>query len=215
MKISNGFQWVQAVVCVALASLVPAGCDSGTGDSSELDNYFANHPYVLDPRSDGGNVVTLTPASAVVNTVGGKAVFAFNGGTAPYSWDVSDPSVGTVSGSGAQGVYTALAVGNNNVIAYDHFGHAALATISGSSSSSALSISSSAATLAADGMLAVITVTGGVPPYSWSLTDNSNGAFPDAPAGATAVYKRLHAGDNAVTVADSAGAHASVVIKQP
>lgn len=200
-----------------LASLSLTGCDSGTGDTSELDNYFANHPYVSDPRT-GGSVVALTPDSAVLNTVGAQAVFAFNGGTPPYTWDVADSSKGSVSGSGAQGVYTVIAVGANNVIAYDRDGHAAIATISGSaggSSGAALSIGASPTTLASDGMLSVVTVSGGVPPYAWSLTDNSVGSFPDAPSGATAVYKRLHAGDNAVSVTDSTGTKVSVIINQP
>ncbi|MEI8350716.1 MAG: hypothetical protein WCG36_00240 [bacterium] len=209
--------WLGALGLFVLTSLILTGCDSGTGDTSELDNYFANHPYVSDPRT-GGSVVALTPASAELDTVGAQAVFAFNGGTAPYTWDVADASKGSVSGSGAQGVYTVIAVGANNVIAYDRDGHAAIATISGSaggSSGAALSIGASPSTLASDGMLAVVTAAGGVPPYAWSLTDNSVGSFPDAPSGSTAVYKRLHSGDNAVSVTDSLGNKVSVVINQP
>lgn len=200
-----------------LASLILAGCDSGTGDTSELDNFFANHPYVSDPRT-GGSVVALTPESVELNTVGAQAVFAFNGGTAPYTWDVADSSKGSVSGSGAQGVYTVIAVGANNVIAYDRDGHAAIATINGSaggSSGEALSIGASPSKLETDGALSVVTVSGGIPPYAWSLTDNSVGSFPDAPSGETAVYKRLHAGDNAVSVTDSTGTKVSVIINQP
>ena len=212
-------KWVFAMGMAALASMLPVGCDSGTGDDSELDNYFANHPYVSDPRDGGSGVVSITPDSAVVNTVGGRAVFAFNGGTAPYTWDVADSSKGTVSGSGAQGVYTATVVGNNDVIAYDREGRAAIAKITGSSGGSSggdLAISASPSTLDSYGSMAVIKATGGVEPYSWAVADGLKGGFvgPDT-TGSSVVYSRNAAGDNAVTVTDSTGVRASVVIVQP
>lgn len=202
---------------VMLAAQVPVGCDSGTGDSPELDNYFANHPFVTDPRAGGSSIVTLSPASAVVDTVGGKAVFAFNGGTAPYTWDVSDPSKGNVAGSGAQGVYTATAIGANNVIAYDREGHAAIATISGSAGggdSTPLAVGASPSVLAVDEAKAVITATGGIPPYSWTLSSSPKGLL-DSSTGASVIYTRTSSGDNAVTVTDSTGIKASVIINQP
>jgi len=212
-------KWVFAMGMAVVSAVVPVGCDSGTGDSSELDNYFQNHPSVSDPRNGGSGVVTITPDSAVVNTVGGRAVFAFNGGTAPYTWDVADSSKGTISGSGAQGVYTATVVGENDVIAYDGSGHAAIAKITGSSGSSSggvLGISASPSSLASYGSMAVIKATGGVAPYSWAVADGLKGGFvgPDT-TGSSVVYSRNAAGDNAVTVTDSTGVRASVVIVQP
>jgi hypothetical protein len=191
----------------------------GTGDDSELDNYFVNHPYVSDPRDGGSGVVSITPDSAVVNTVGGRAVFAFNGGTAPYTWDVADSSKGTISGSGAQGVYTATVVGNNDVIAYDREGHAAIAKITGSSS--ALAISASPSSLATNGSMAIIKATGGVAPYEWKVTDLSKGGFGKSPSvvetttGSSVVYSRTAASDNVVTVKDFTGATDAVRISQP
>lgn len=212
-------KWMFAMGMAVLAAVVPVGCDSGTGDDSELDNYFANHPYVSDPRDGGSGIVTISPDSAVVNTVGGRAVFAFNGGTAPYTWDVADPSKGTISGSGAQGVYTATVVGNNDVIAYDRSGHAAIAKITGSSGGSSgaeLAVSASPSTLDSNGSMAVVKATGGVAPYTWAVADGLQGGFvgPDT-TGASVVYYRNAAGDNAVTVTDSTGVRASIVIVQP
>lgn len=206
-----------AMGMAVVACVVPLGCDSGTGDSSELDNYFVNHPYVSDPRDGGASIVTITPGSVVVNTVGGQAVFAFNGGTAPYSWDVADSSKGTISGSGAQGVYTAKVVGNNDVIAYDRNGHAAIAKVSGSSGSAGgdLAVSASPSTLESNGAMSVLKATGGVEPYSWSVATGAKGGFVGADTGASVVYVRNAAGDNAVTVTDSTGVRASVVIAQP
>ena len=210
MKIQSVWQWVLGLGLVVGAGQIPLGCDSGTGDTSELDNYFANHPYVADPRA-GGSVVVMTPSSAEVDTVGARAVFSINGGTAPYTWDVADSSKGTISGSGGQGIYTATAVGNNEVIAYDQNGNAAIANITASSS---LTINANPITLATNGSMAVITASGGVPPYAWSFADPLKGSL--APlAGASVVYTRgAVAGDNAVTVADSSGLRASVVLKQ-
>lgn len=218
MNTNKIMQWVFAAGLSVLASVGPVGCDNGVGDTSELDNYFQNHPYVSDPRNGGVSVVTITPESATVNTVGGRAVFSFNGGTSPYTWDVADSSKGTISGNGAQGVYTATAVGNNDVIAYDREGHAAIAKISGSSGSSSggdLSVSANPTTLTSLGSMSVLKATGGVPPYNWSVAASDRGSFVDTSTGASVVYTRGNPGDNAVTVTDSTGAKASVVISQP
>lgn len=198
---------------------IPLGCDSGTGDDSELDNYFANHPYVSDPRDGGATVLTVTPASAEVTSAGGRAVFSVNGGTDPYTWDVADSSKGSISGSGGQGVYTAIAVGNNDVIVYDRNGNAAIARITGSATDEGgpLAISADPTTLEPDLSKAVITASGGIPPYSWTV-DSPKG-YLDVYTGSSVVYTRTTgsggSGDNAVTVTDSTGARASVVLKQP
>jgi len=205
-------KWIFAMGMAALASVVPVGCDSGTGDSSELDNYFANHPYVSDPRDGVSSLVSITPNSAVVNTAKGRAVFTFNGGTAPYTWDVADSSKGTISGSGAQGVYTATVVGNNDVIAYDREGHAAIAKITGSSSD--LAISASLSSLATNGSMAIIKATGGVAPYIWSVSNPLKGEL-DTTTGSSVVYSRKLPGDNSVTVKDNIGMTAKMVISQP
>lgn len=203
---------------MACVTILFMGCDDGVGDTSELDNYFANHPFVTDPRSGGGDVVTITPSSATVDAVGGRAVFSFNGGTAPFTWDVANSGMGTISGSGNQGVYTAKAIGNNDVICYDRDGHAAIAKITGSSSGSsgaALSVSASSSKLESNGSMAVLTASGGKPPYSWSVALGLLGAFEGDNTGTSVVYVRNGAGDNAVTVTDSVGSKASIVIVQP
>lgn len=213
MKTFDLVRWMGAVVVVALALMVPAGCDEGSGDDGELDGYFASHPYVSDPR-DGNSRMTVSPGSAEINVVNGQAVFTAAGGLRPYSWDVSDPSVGSVSGSGEDsGVYTAKAVGENSVIVYDREGHAAIAKINGSAT--ALSASADPSELTADGSYAVLTATGGRAPYVWSVSDPTKGALTDGDTGASVVYMRKFAGDNAVTVRDADGARASTTISQP
>ena len=145
-----------------------------------------------------------------------EAVFKFNGGTAPFTWNVSDSSKGTVSGTSDQGVYTVTAVGANDVIAYDRGGNAAIAHISGSASSNsatALSVSAAPSTLTADEQLSVLTASGGTGSYVWSVLNGKGGL--NVATGTTVIYKRIAQGDNAVTVTDSLGATANIVIKQP
>jgi hypothetical protein len=102
------------------------------------------------------------------------------------------------------------------VIAYDRNGHAAIAKITGSSDGSAgtpLSVSADPTQLDVDEDLAVITASGGTGPYVWSVLNGKGGI--DTATGTTVIYKRIAPGDNAVTVTDSLGAKANIVIKQP
>jgi hypothetical protein len=193
------------------------GCDDGgSGDNGELDAYFASHPYVSDPRNGGSSVATLTPSSATLSTVGETAVFQFNGGVAPFTWDVSDASKGSVSARGDQGVYTVTAVGRNDVIAYDRNGNSAIAKISGSSSSAStpLTVSASPAQIDNNLDLAILTASGGTGPYKWKVQE-ANGDLVGSDTGTSVSYKRISSGDNIVTVTDSLGATAMVLIKQP
>lgn len=212
------------VAAVMLAAFGPGGCSNDDPSTGNLDSYFASHPQVSDPRATGNALVTIAPESAVISQVGGAAVFTAAGGQAPYTWDVANGTMGTVSSSGAaQAIYTALAVGNNDVIVYDANKNAAIATISGTAASAAaLAVSANPASLAVTGALSVLTATGGQAPYTWSLGNPGLGSFlgtGQTATGASVVYKRGGptggSGDNSVTVTDSLGATASVVISQP
>ena len=211
--------WMSAVMVALVALVIPVGCDDGgSGDNGELDAYFASHPYVSAPRDGGSAIVTLTPASATLSTVGEKASFNINGGSSPYSWDVSDPSKGSISASGGHGVYTVTAVGKNDIIAYDRHGNAAIAKISGSGGDSPISpltASASPSTLLQYENQAVLTASGGVAPYTWFVVDLSKGSLINGSTGSSVLYQRADPGDSGVTVTDSAGNVFSLVIKQP
>ena len=210
--------WLSTLSVAMVALVLPMGCDDGgSGDNGELDAYFASHPYVSDPRNGGSSVATLTPSSATLSTVGEKAAFKFNGGTAPFTWDVSDASKGFISASGDQGVYTVTAVGKNDVIAYDRNGQAAIAKISGSGDSAVtpLTASASPSTLLQDENQAVLTVSGGVAPYSWFVVDLNKGSLINGSTGSSVLYQRISPGDSGVTVTDSMGTSISLIIKQP
>jgi len=215
---------------MVLAAFGPGGCNKDDPNTSDLDGYFDSHPLVNDPRnSRGGSDVSISPASAVVSSIGGTVAFRASGGRSPYTWDVANGAVGSVSGSGAdQGIYKATSVGNNNVIVYDADRNAAVASISGTAASSgsstnaaaALAVTPAEATLAADGALVVLKATGGQSPYSWTIGNSARGWFQGAltATGASVIYERHGSstvGDNSVTVTDNLGATASAIIHQP
>jgi hypothetical protein len=189
-------------------------CNDDDPQTGELDGYFESHPYVSDPRASSTRIVSISPDSTTVNSVGSKVVFSASGGRPPYHWDVSNGSIGSIDPSGgAQGVYTALAIGANDVIVYDEDGNAALAKIAGTATS--LSMTATPATLSVDNAMSVLKVSGGAAPYTWTVTDPFLGNFPSGNTGVTVVYKRVTSGDNAVTVTDNTGRSDSMVIRQP
>ena len=213
---------------MVLAAFGPGGCNKDDPNTSELDGYFDSHPLVNDPRNSRGSDVSISPDSAVVSSIGGTVAFRASGGRSPYTWDVANGAVGSVSGSGAdEGIYRANSVGNNNVIVYDADQNAAVASISGTASSSsstnaaaALAVTPAEATLSADGALVVLKATGGQPPYSWTIGNSARGWFQGSltATGASVIYERHGSstvGDNSVTVTDNLGATASAIIHQP
>lgn len=210
--------WLGVLSVALLALVVPMGCDDGgSGDNGELDAFFKSHPYVSDPRSGGSSIVTLTPASAMLSSVGERAVFKFNGGSGAITWYVSDPAKGSVAGSGDQGVYTVTAVGVNDVIAQDRSGKTAIAKISGPEGAAVaeLHAEASPSTLEKDEDVAVLTATGGTGSYTWYVVDLNKGALINGSTGSSVLYKRGNAGDSGVTVTDSHNTTVSIVIMQP
>lgn len=202
------------VVVSLLLAAFPSGCNEDDPDTSELDNYFATHPFVSDPRG-GSSSVNISPDGVAINTVGGKQAFNVTGGSGGYHWDVANTSMGTISPSGsAQAIYTANAIGENDVIVYDSSGMAAIAHISGTPAA-AMKITADPDTLPNNYDMAVLTVSGGSPPYTWRRTEDDRGTFPEGNTGVTVLYQRAGAGDNGVTVEDGKHDTASIVIKQP
>lgn len=217
MTIRNGWKIGCVLGAMAMVALFFTACNDDDPDTSELDGYFESHPYVSDPRSSSAQIVSISPESETVNTVGARVVFTAGGGNPPYHWDVSNGSLGSISASGsAQGVYKASAIGANDVIVYDQDGNAALARITGSASGGSMTITPSSLTLSPDNAEATVSVVGGTPPYVWTMTDSTKGSFPLGIITGTSVrYRRLQPGNNAVTVMDVNTNEAYLVIKQP
>lgn len=215
MNMRNGLWMALVLGVVTVTAGLLTGCSDDDPDTGELDGYFESHPYVSDPRSGLDQIVRISPDSAAVDSIGGQVVFAASGGNPPYHWDVSNKSRGSVAGSGgASGVYTAKAVGENDVIVYDQDGNAAIGRITGEGAA-AMTVAASPAELTTNKAYSVVSVTGGTPPYTWTVADNAKGNFPGSNTGSSAVYRRETSGDNVVTVTDANNDKASRVIKQP
>jgi hypothetical protein len=89
--------WLAPAVAGACACLLAApGCETSGGDVSNLQ---------LSPSS-----LVLAASSAT------GVVFTAEGGTEPYVWTVSDPTLGTLAAAGGTAVYTSLAAGGTNVV---------------------------------------------------------------------------------------------------
>ncbi len=209
-----------SMLVIAVLGLTPTflltGCeDEDSPDTSDLDSYFEKHPFISDPRnSKFSRVVTISPESADISSIGQQVVFTAYGGNGVYTWDTSRHSIGTIAASGNSdtAVYTASAVGPNDVIVYDRDGYAAVAVIS--SPSIEFSVTANPSELKSDGDMAVLTASGGVPPYTWTVYDVALGKL-NRNTGSSVVYIRAHNPDNSVTVTDSAGNSYNIVIKQP
>lgn len=209
---------VQAIMTAALlsAAFIFSGCEGGDDPGAgDLDSYFANNPFVSDPRGSSENPVSISPQSEFVDSAGQQIAFRAAGGTGPYTWDVAVPANGSVNASAnwRMGVYTANKVSENSVIVYDRNGYAAIASI-GVSAPDDLTASAAPATLSADGDKAVVSASGGRAPYTWSVQDVALGNI-DTTSGASVLYTRYNAGDNGVRVTDQNGDSVSVVIEQP
>jgi len=201
------------VLAAGVACMTGCGDDPDTGT---LDSWFDDHPFVLDPRSTPGKVVSISPSLATINFVGGQAVFTASGGSGSYTWDLASDSMGSIAPSGSkQAVYTAVAIGDNNVIVYDSNGNAAIARVSGEPAEPLTISADPSATLSTDNAMTVLTVSGGQPTYTWSVADPGRGNFTGSKEGTSVVYRRYRSGDNAVTVKDGLGNTASLVIEQP
>ncbi len=219
MKRMNVLRWVGVVVAATGMMAGWVGCeDEDSPSTSELDNWFANHPYVSDPRS-GTSVrdITVSPSQATITHAGQQVNFRAIGGKPPYHWAVSVPSRGTISAlsSTYEAIYTVALVDENDIIVYDSRGQAGIATVSGESS--ALVAVANPDTITQPGGRSILTATGGIPPYTWTVADIALGSLDGPNTGASVVYvaSTVGSGDNTVRCEDSAGNTVNVLIKQP
>lgn len=192
-------------LALALALL---GCEGSKDDPTGTENYLNNNPYSSEERPDPlVTALLITPLVAAINIVGQEVIFTAKGGEGSYHWYLANEENGELSFHGAnQASYKCKKIGNNSVIVQDDGGHFASAQVT--PGADAMSLTPSTVTLSGGARYVAFTVTGGTPPYSWTVGNASLGiisysAATSYTAGYTAVVGVY--GQNIVTVRDSEG----------
>jgi hypothetical protein len=165
---------------------------------------------------DGDLAITANPNALTQD--GELSLITVTGGSPPYSYSLKTGSGELLSGNenGRSRVYRRTGGGPNAVTVTDSAGDSVNVIITQPAAD--LTITATPQTLSDDGDLSLITVDGGVPPYTYSVREQVFGYLqpqPGSEQGKSRVYVRDQAGDNSVTVTDSANDLATVIISQP
>ncbi|MBA4388501.1 MAG: hypothetical protein C0404_11005 [Verrucomicrobia bacterium] len=192
-------KWVAVLLPLALAAIfsVQLGCDKGSTDGKE---------FRINPDK-----VTMYLGDTTV-------AFGAVGGHEPFTWKVTDKTLGDISGGGATVTYTRTTkTGNNELQITDSLGWTASAMITQSSLTNRvehLTISPTTASLDNDGDRIVFAASGGDGNYSWDVGIDARGKV-EKSGYVQAVYTRLASGDNTVLLIDGDGRVAVADITQP
>lgn len=196
--------------------LMLSGCEGSQDDPTGTDAYFNSHPYTSERTDPLPPTLLLTPASAKINIIGQEVIFTASGGEGSYHWYLVNEVNGELNDHGAnQASYKCKKIGNNDVIVQDDGGHYAAAHIT--PGTDAMTITPSSVTLESGSRYVAFTVTGGTPPYSWTVGNASLGiisysAGTSYTAGYTAVSGAY--GENTITVQDAEGRLAVATVTQ-
>lgn len=170
-----------------------------------------------DSKIGEGESFSISPSEVTLTEPNQSVTLQVVGGNQPFVWSVSDSNtLGRISGSGHSVTYvrTGTANGVNVITVTDDKTWTATARVTQIDKPTALTISANSTSLGKNGDLAVITASGGLPPYRWEVSSAALGSV-DKTTGTSVVYVRNHAGNNAVTVRDNAGQLATLIITQP
>ncbi|MFC1461319.1 hypothetical protein ACFLQR_02225 [Verrucomicrobiota bacterium] len=217
MQQRNAVVHVLSAILFVVVFLGLGGCEGDTNeDTAGVDSYFASNPYSSEAREEPGEPdLTIDPVFETTSIVGETIVFAGQGGTGPYTWSVSASDYGYIEVIGwSEAVYTCVQVGNNDVIVQDAEGHTATAHITPAEDS--MTISPSEIDLIGDAYYAAFSVSGGTPPYTWSVGNVGMGSISySADTSYTAGYTGTGVlGVNMITVVDAEGRTASAMLTQ-
>ncbi len=126
--------WLYIVGCMLVCLLVAMpGCEKGPNtDELSSHDFLAPDEWDLFNRTSLSDLkLVVTPATAALSYNGALLSLEAIGGTAPFSWSVSDISLGTIAEtSGRSAVYRRNAAGDNTVIVRDRNGKASYCIIS-------------------------------------------------------------------------------------
>ena len=217
--VSKLMSLVRIAMCVVAGGLLlfSGGCETDS-DSSGAEAYFANNPYNSESRGEpNASQLRVTPSTARIGVPGQQVVFTASGGSGSYLWRVSDTSVGTVhSLQTAQCYYTCKAVGYNTVRVTDRDGRWATAQVTPADDTMSITPSSVSLDLSTT-VHASFAVSGGSPPYSWSVANPSLGSISySVSASYQAAYTAIAGryGTQVVTVRDADSRTASATVTQ-
>ena len=161
-----------------------------------------------------GEVFRVEPSQVTLMEVDTTVVLQAVGGEEPFTWTVSDGSLGSVTGSVRTVTYTRTAKnGANTVQVTDNRQWMASALVIQAKEAVDLAITPANASLSTNGLQAVFTAAGGVQPYVWSCGNDSGKIYSTGPN--QAVYTRVNSGPNTVIVFDDVGHVALVNVSQP
>jgi hypothetical protein len=220
---------ILALMVLAAGMLIPMGCEDDP-ETTDLDAWFAAHPFVSDPRS--GNyeqLLVVEPDKVTVTHIGQEITFYAQGGPSSYSWDVAIPGNGTITPSAQSdsATYRATQIAPNTVIVYDSRGHAGLAEISAGTAGTLEIVPDSvtvtvpaitdtngvvigydwAALTTADNL--IFNVVGGTRPYlEWANSNPNIGEIASEASDKSSIEYHLTGGgtgDDTILVRDSAG----------
>ena len=205
-----------------IANYSRAGVSEGVNEIKVVDviGRTARAVVVQDDTVEAGPPV-ISPARSRIAEAGGSVTLIVNRGAPPYSWSMSDASLGSLSNTSQPSVnyHRNATAGVNTIFVTDSAGETGSATVEqpeAPDSITALRVSPSQARIAQPDGVVTLAAAGGVMPYQWSMIDESLGSLSNTDQ--TAVnYRRNGAasGTNVVELRDSAGNLLVVVIEQP
>jgi hypothetical protein len=171
-----------------------------------------------DSSSDTSSALAITPPAIIVNAASLTNVsFTASGGTTPYTWSVSNATIGTVAGNESNAVYTPYGVtGLNGVMVTDANTNTVTAYVTQGyeTTKQGLTILPGSITVSASvtNYISFI-VSGSNPPYIWSVSNTSLGVLNGVGKGAVYTTYGL-TGDNFVVVSDVLSNSVTAAISQ-
>jgi hypothetical protein len=173
MKTRNSIIAMMSIALMSAVIVMFSACEKDKATEA-VDDFFGDSYSSANRDSEQPEGMSLSPNSPSINTVGEQVAFTVKGGHKPYTWTVSDATVGTVTPSTTaseieQVIYKALKLAQNTVVVTDAMGRAAVVDVTAGSTD--LKITPTTVAFLATELAAAQSVqfagNGGVPPYTW------------------------------------------------
>lgn len=200
-----------AVMCMNIA-----GCedDESVSDADDVLGQFES----LDRDNLSLSTLRISPESATITHVGQRIAFTVDDGRGGFKWQVADTGAGTIQVTGNDqrtAVYTVKERAANDIAVVDSQGNAAVASMDTVTSDLNIVLAPSSIPTNSFGINFNLKVSGGRPPYEWSVLDPNLGDITNpGPNGTNATYevKSNDSGENELIVVDEEGSYDSTII---